>query len=138
MAFTATVNVQHTLQERNTYGVNGQITALRNIAIQQNSCEREHGQVHKVSADLSAHELNINPLGVCAASLAMLLFVPDHPVDLRIGAASLDPLSACRFALFAGTISSVFVTTGSQVTTIRTILTGGSNVSFEITPPMPS
>lgn len=135
MAFTATVTIQYFMEEQNTFGINSTERTYRNIALQQQTCEREHNQVHPVSANLSAHEIPINPLGVCAASMAMFLFWPNYPVDLRIGAQSADPLSAVRFMLLAATVSSVWVTTGSQATTIRTILTGGSNASFNITTP---
>jgi len=99
--------------------------------------DRQFGQVHVVSADLSAHEIPIDPLGSgLAMSNTIFWLNADNKIDLRIGDQSNVPISGVQFFAMTGTVSALWVTTGSAATTVRTILAGGSGGGLTVSPPL--
>jgi hypothetical protein len=69
---------------------------------------------------------------------SILLFLQtNNKVDVRIGDASNVPLSGVLQLILNTTVSNLYVTTGSQATTLRTALYGGSNASITASRPIP-
>ena len=124
--------------EANTFGTGGKITGYRVATMRVTGADRHHVQTHKISADLSAVSIAIAPLATDAstASGAVLIFLSDKKVDLRVGAASHTALSSVQQLIMGATISALFVTTGSQVTTIRTEIAGGSTATITASKPI--
>jgi len=139
MPFTTITSTTFETQDADAFGAGGRTTAFRTATIKQTGADREHHQVHKLSADLSAVSIALAPLGTDAATASNMLLwlLADQPVDVRIGSATHSVLSNVRQLLLQATISGLFLTTGSKVTTVRTMGTGGSGASITASKPIP-
>lgn len=139
MSFTAQALNIFEIVEQDAFGVGGRTTTYRTATLKATGCDRRHTQVQKISASLSAVSIVITPLGAdsSVASNALLFLLTDHPVDVRVGSSGNTPISAVYQLLLAATISSLFITTGSHVTTLLTEMAGGSGATITQSVPMP-
>lgn len=119
------------------FGVNGQTVEYAIHSAKVLGADRGNDQILTLSADLSAYQMTIAPLGVSATG--MLVFInTDQPVDIRTNAASDTTfLSAVTLLALAGSISNIYITTGSQATTVWQKVAGGSNATTQTTFPLP-
>lgn len=135
--FDAQMILQWEITAGDGFGAGGTTVEHRVMTAKVTGADREHHQVHSVSASLSAHEIPIDPLGSgFAMSNCMLIVNSDKKIDLRIGDSSNVPISGMQLLFLTGVVSALWVTTGSQVTTVRTTLVGGSGGSLTISPPL--
>lgn len=130
-----TMAVEKTIQGQ--WGATGQTTEYAIYAAKVLNADRANDQIFLLSAGLSAQPISIAPLGVNAP--AMLVFLcTDQPVDIRTNAASdTNFLSSVQLWCLAGYVSNVFLTTGSQVTTVMLKAAGGSAAVLAVTFPLP-
>jgi hypothetical protein len=118
-------------------GLTGHTTMYDIYLAKITAADRFNDQVLTLSANQSAVSVGIAPLGVTTpAQLALL--VADQPVDLRTNSPS-DPtcISGVRLFCLAGVLSAVYVTVGSNDTTVLIRAAGGSNAVLQATFPLP-
>lgn len=137
MAFTANLHCSTEMLELDGFGTAGVTLGYRVNTVQLTGANRYHEQVHYLSANISAHSIPIAPLGGSVVSDTLIILQTNAKVDVRLGSSSDTILSAVQFLAAVATISGVFITTGSQVTTVRTILMGGSVTGVAVHPPIP-
>ena len=137
MSFTMQLITSLERLEPDTYGTGARTASYRTAVVRATGCDRVAMPALTLSAGLSAVSLALAPMGAdsAVASNAVLLFLADHPVDLRLNAEANAPVSAVRFLALAATVSSLFVTTGSHATMILCELAGGSNAALHVTLP---
>lgn len=136
-AFTARVTLAIEKLLGDQWGVTGVPVAYRIASAKLVGADRENGQTFLLSAELSAHPLTITPLGVSAQALLFVLMT-DQPVDIRTNAANDSQfLSGVTLWAMAGSLSNVFLTTGSADTTVWFTAAGGSNTTRTTTFPLP-
>ena len=113
------------------------VTYLSDMAKLVNA-NQYHDQIVVFESNLSAQQLSWAPLGVSAPG-SLLMFQADRPCDLRTNSPSDTTfLSGVQMLYLAGTISNIYVTTGSYpATTIRLIAAGGSAAVLTTTLPLP-
>lgn len=130
-----TMAVEKTIQGQ--AGVTGMTIEYGVHAAKVLNADRANDQIMLLSAGLSAQPISIAPLGVNAP--AMLVFLcTDQPVDIRTNAATdTNFLSSVQLWCLAGYVSNVFLTTGSQVTTVMLKAAGGSAAMLTVTFPLP-
>jgi hypothetical protein len=98
--------------------------------------DRYNAQIEVLSAELSAQQITIAPLGVSAPGM-ILLFVADQPVDIRTNAASDTTfLSGVQIMSLTGMVSNLYITTGSAATTLQLQVVGGSNATLTTSLPV--
>lgn len=101
------------------------------------AADRYADQILALSAALSAQQLSWAPLGISAPG-TLLMFQADQPCDIRTNAASdTNFLSGIQLLYVAGHISNIYVTTGSQATTIHLVACGGSAATLTTSLPLP-
>lgn len=127
MSFTAIQTHLWEIIEGATAGTGGRTTTYRTGAIRATACDRRQTQTHIVSNDVSVFSLALSPLGLDSMLASNLLFLlaTNHPIDIRFGASG-TVLSNVRSLTGSFTFSALFVTTGSNATTVLTELVGGS------------
>jgi hypothetical protein len=134
MPFTAHTFTRFEILHNDSFGTAGITRVYRTATLKATGCDRHHAQAHTVSNDVSAFSVAIFPLGtVCGADVAcntLLLLWANRPVDLRFGANTGAALSGVRHLGMGATISALYITTGSQATTVLTELVGGSNTTI--------
>ena len=119
------------------FGGTGNTVVYQPSTAKVTGADRYHAATFILSGGLSAQQVTLNPLGVSAPALLMLLMM-DQPVDIRTNAASDTVfLSGVTQWLMAGHISNVYVTTGSADTTFHVELAGGSNATIQASFPLP-
>jgi hypothetical protein len=129
--------INYELLEDDAFGAGGRTVEWRTMTAKVIGGTRQFQQVHIVSADLSAHEIPIDPLGSgLVTSNTMFILNTDYKVDIRIGDQSNVPISNTQLMVFTGTVSAIWITTGSIATTVRTVLVGGSGASVNVSPPL--
>jgi len=99
------------------------------------NADRYQAQTWVISANVSAYELRLDPLGVSAQAL-MIHLTTDQPVDVRFNAASNAALSAVRRLTLMASVSNLYVTTSAEAT-IHLECVGGSNASVTTSFPLP-
>jgi hypothetical protein len=134
-------NTQATLSwemlEADAFGAGGRTVEYRIVTAKLVGGDRQHQQVHTISADLSAHAIPIDPLGSgFSTSNSMMLVNANRKIDLRIGDSTNTPISGTQLVFLTGTVSALYVTTGSLTTIVRTVLVGGSGGGLTISPPL--
>jgi len=135
--FNAQLIITYELLEDDAFGAGGRTVEWRTLSAKLIGGDRQFGQVHMVSADLTTHEIPIDPLGSGhAMSNTLFIMNADQKVDVTIGDASNVPISGTQLIVMAGTISALWVTTGSITTIVRTILVGGSGGGLNVSPPI--
>jgi len=135
--FNAQIILNYELLEADHFGAGGRTTEWRTFTAKLVGGDRQAGQVHVVSADLSSHELLIDPLGSGhSMSNTMFILNTDQKVDVRIGDQSNVPMSGVQLIAMTGVVSALWITTGSIATTLRTILVGGSGGGLTVSPPL--
>lgn len=135
--FNAQMILNYELLEADHFGAGGRTVEWRTLTAKLIGGDRQFGQVHIVSADLSAHEIPIDPLGSGhSMSNTMFILNTDQKVDIRIGDQSNVPMSGVQFFAMTGVVSALWITTGSLATTLRTILVGGSGGGLTVSPPL--
>jgi len=130
-----TLAIEKVIQSQ--FGATGQTIEYQVESAKVLNADRANDQIFLLSAGLSAQPISIAPLGVNAP--AMLVFLcTDQPVDIRTNAASdTNFLSSVQLWCMAGYVSNVFLTTGSQVTTVMLKAAGGSAAALTVTFPLP-
>jgi len=137
MSFTANLHCTTETLEKDGFGTGGVSRSYFTNTVKMTGADRYQEQVHVMSADISALSIAIQPFGGSVVSDTMLIIQADKKIDVRLGVSTNTVLSAVQFLAIVATISGLFVTTGSQATTLRTTLIGGSNVGVTVHPPMP-
>lgn len=137
MSFTANLHCTTEVLEKDGFGTGGITKNYFTNTVKMTGADRYHEQVHILSASLSAHSIAIAPFGGSVVSETLVILQTDKKIDVRIGSSTDTFLSAVQFLAIVTTVSGLFITTGSQTTTVRTVLIGGSNVGVTIHPPMP-
>lgn len=136
-AFTARVTSVLEIGQAGQFGVMDRTIVYLPMTMRCTGADRRSGQVQTISANLSATQLTLTPLGGSALS-SLLFFLADQPVDMRINAASdVTFLSAVRQMTLGANLSALFVTTGSNVTTVLLEMVGGSNATVTTSLPVP-
>ncbi len=135
--FTATITSVLQVMQSDQFAVMGRTVAYFPSTMKATGCDKRTETVQTISAGLSAQALTLAPLGGTGLS-AILFLLADQPVDVRFNAAS-DAifLSAVRQMTLGANISALFVTTGSNVTTVLLAMVGGSNAVVTTSLPVP-
>lgn len=136
-SFDAQVVLTWELLEADAFGTGGRTTEYRTVVAKLIGGDRQHQQIHVISALLSAHAISIDPLGSGhSMSNSMLIVNSDQKIDLRIGDSANTPISGTQMVFMTGTVSAIFVTTSALPTTVRTIIVGGSGGGLTVSPPL--
>ncbi len=136
-AFTARVTSVLEIMQADMFSVMGRTLVYIPMTMKVVGADRRTGSVQTLSAGLSAVAMNLLPLGGSALS-SLLFFLADQPVDVRFNAASDGVfLSAVRQMTLGANLSALFVTTGSNVTTVLLEMVGGSNATVTTSLPVP-
>jgi hypothetical protein len=136
-AFTSRVSIVYEILQSDQYAVTGRTIYYLPASMKVTAADRRNSQIWVVSADLSAEQLSLNPLGVSAPG-AVMMFLSDQEVDVRFNSASdATFLSAVTMFVAGANISNMYITTGSAVTTILLETAGGSNAVVTTTLPVP-
>ena len=135
-AFTAKIDSVFQVLQADQFSLGGRTVGYFPSTIRCTAADRRTSQILSVSANLSAQQLTLTPLGGSALS-SLLFFLVDNPVDVRFNAASDSIfLSAVRQMTLGGNLSAFFVTTGSTVTTVWLEMVGGSAAVIQTTLPV--
>lgn len=136
-AYTARIDSVLQIIVADQFAVMGRTLAYVPMSMRVLAADRRNSQILTVSANLSAQQMTLTPLGGSALS-SLLFFMSDQPVDMRFNAAS-DSLflSAVRQITMAANLSALFVTTGSNVTTVLLEMVGGSAATIQTSLPVP-
>jgi len=133
---TARTVITTELSEPTAFASTQRTIGYRTAVMDVTGIDRRHAEVQSLSAGLSAQQILLAPLGVSAPGSALLLLQTDQPIDVGLGA-SATLLSGLKLLLFNGVVSSLYVYTGSQVTTLLLDLVGGSNAVVTVSRPVP-
>lgn len=135
-AFTARIDSVLQVLQADQFSLMGRTIVYFPTLIKCTAADRRTSQILQVSADLSAYQLTLTPLGGSALS-SLLFFLANNPVDVRFNAASDGIfLSAVRQMTLGANLSALFVTTGSNVTTVLLEMVGGSSAQITTTLPV--
>lgn len=137
MPYTAQCVLALEVQEASPFTTGTRATAYRTATAKLTGVDRRHQQTYQISANLSSVEIPVAPLGSAMPSNAFLWLQTDHPVELRLGAASHAPLSGVQLMILHAAISGLFITTSDFATILVTELLGGSNAAVTVSPPQP-
>ena len=118
------------------YGLNGRTQVFLPNTMKVVNADRYQAQTWAISANVSAQEITLTPLGVSSQAL-LIHFTADSPVDLRFNSPSAAILSAVRRLTLMAALSNLYVTTGSTEAMIHVEFVGGSNASVTTSFPLP-
>jgi hypothetical protein len=134
--FTGRMTFLWEVLQNDQYTLNGRTQTYIPMAAKVVGADRYNAQIEVLSAELSAQQITIAPLGVSAPGM-ILLFVADQPVDIRTNAASDTTfLSGVQIMSLTGMVSNLYITTGSAATTLQLQVVGGSNATLTTSLPV--
>jgi hypothetical protein len=130
MPFTTRITTHFQIMEGDQFGTGGRTTAYEVGSINIYGADRRHAQIVTLSANLSAQQITLPPFDGTNTGSIVRLEMSD-PVDIRLHAANdTTYLPGVRQLTMAGTVSALYITTGSTATIVHTQVVGGSNVSI--------
>lgn len=134
--YTGRVTFLFEILQADQFALNGRTQVYLPLTAKVVGADRYNAQILPLSAGLSAQQIDIAPLGVSAPAM-LLLFVADQPVDVRTNAASDGTfLSGVQIMSLTGHTSNLYVSTGSNVTTLQLQVVGGSNATLTTSLPV--
>lgn len=118
------------------WAVTGRTTTYNVFGAALLGADVANDQIHVLSGGVSAIPITLTPLGISNTAMQLFL-VFNYPVDIRTNAPN-DPvfLSAVTFWAMQGRVSNLYVSPGSNDTTMWLQVAGGSNATPQWTFPL--